>query len=113
MADNLKGIPFSTDDEGISYPDQAKAAVVMATNLDEEPLSLDEIYVVWFSYTLGNWKALLSTSRPDGRYFEVIHDAKKDCTYVDFYLKIGQEVIFHTVDVEHIADIVYKETPTS
>jgi hypothetical protein len=26
---------------------------------------LDEVYVVWFSKTLQNWKALLSTTLPD------------------------------------------------
>lgn len=47
-----------------------------------------EIFVVWFNYTLGNWKALVSTSLPDGRYYEVTHNAEKFETYLDVYVKV-------------------------
>lgn len=95
MADNLKGIPFSSDDEGISFPDRAKAAVLGATELHENPLTLDEIYVVSFTYILGNYKAVLSTSRPDGRYFEVTYNSTKSETYVDLYVRVDQVIIHH------------------
>jgi hypothetical protein len=96
MADNLKGIPFSSDDEGIDFPTRAKLRVQHAYNENGigtprgetiEYLELNEIYVVWFAYTLGNWKAILSTSRPDGRIWEVTHNSHKVETYVDSYLK--------------------------
>jgi hypothetical protein len=45
------------------------------------------IYIVWFAKTLKNWKALLSTSRPDGHYFEITHNGDKNETYVDVYIK--------------------------
>lgn len=34
----------------------------------------DEVYVVWFSKTLGNWKALVSTTLPDGMYYEITYN---------------------------------------
>ena len=49
--------------------------------------ALDEVYVVWFAFTLGNWKALLSTTLPDGMYYEVTHNAAKNETYIDAYKK--------------------------
>lgn len=47
-----------------------------------------ETYVVWFSKTLQNWKALVSTTIPDGRYYEVTHNGDKDESYLDVYVKI-------------------------
>jgi hypothetical protein len=89
MADNLKGIPFSSDDEGVAYPQRALAAVVRATEREEQPIQPSELYVVSFAYVLGSYKALLSTSRPDGRYFEVTHNRAKGETYVDTYVKVA------------------------
>lgn len=48
----------------------------------------DNIYVVWFCYILGGWKALVSTHTPDGKYYEVTHNVAKQETYVDTYVKI-------------------------
>jgi hypothetical protein len=47
--------------------------------------SPEEVYVVWFSKTLLNWKALLSTTLPDGMYYEVTYDGDKSRTYIDAY----------------------------
>lgn len=93
MADNLKGIPFSTEDEGQSFPSLAKDLVydqmVKEGVLDAHPtFSLDEVYVVWFAYTLGNWKALCSTSLPDGRYYEVTYHGQRKVAFVDTYVKV-------------------------
>lgn len=49
--------------------------------------SEDEVYVVWFSKTLQNWKALVSTTLPDGMYYEVTYNGDKRETYVDVYKK--------------------------
>lgn len=92
MADNLKGIPFSNDDEGLDFPALAKKIVFdQAVNLGvkrEHPtFSPDEVYIVWFAYTLGNWKALCSTSLPDGRYYEVTCNGEKKMGFVDTYRK--------------------------
>jgi len=85
MADNLKGIPFTTEDEGKSFPEIAKDIVSRVTT--------GTVYVVWFAYTLGNWKALCSTDLPDGRYYEVTYSTEKGVAFLDTYLKIvNQEV---------------------
>ena len=47
----------------------------------------DEVYIVWFSKTLQNWKALLSTTLPDGMYYEVTHNGDEKVTYLDAYKK--------------------------
>lgn len=91
MADNIKGIPFSTDDEGISFPDLAKDIVRTVTD--------GEVYVVWFAYVLGAWKAVCSTDLPDGRYYEVTHKPDHDgsdgaaATYLDTYVKIDNQEV--------------------
>lgn len=96
MADNLKGIPFSSDDEGIDFQMKAKLLVQqqynewgIGTRKGETPvpLQLGEIYVVMYAYVLGGWKALISTSRPDGRYYEITYNHAKCETYLDTYLK--------------------------
>lgn len=52
-----------------------------------EPLEDDEIYIVWFSKVLQNWKALVSTTREDGRYYEVTYNGDRCEMYVDIYGK--------------------------
>lgn len=49
--------------------------------------SLDEVYVVWFSKTLQNWKALYSTTLPDGMYYEVTYNGDHMEAYLDAYKK--------------------------
>ena len=55
--------------------------------------SSDECYIVWFAYTLGNWKALVSTTLPDGMYYEVTHNANKNETYIDAYKKFDNVML--------------------
>lgn len=47
----------------------------------------EDVYVVWFSKTLQNWKALLSTTLPDGMYYEVTYNGDKKVAYIDAYKK--------------------------
>lgn len=51
-------------------------------------VTLDDIFVVWFAKTLQNWKALVSTTLPDGKYYEVTYDGDKRQAYVDIYVKV-------------------------
>ncbi len=46
-----------------------------------------EVYVVWSCKALQNWKALLSTSLPDGMYYELTYNGDKKEMYVDAYKK--------------------------
>lgn len=45
------------------------------------------VYVVWFCFILGGWKALISTDMPDGRYYEVTYNKAKGVAYLDVYQK--------------------------
>jgi hypothetical protein len=40
--------------------------------------SLDEVYVVWFTKVLQNWRCLISTTLPDLMYYEVVYDGDQD-----------------------------------
>lgn len=47
-----------------------------------------EVYVVWFTKTLQNWKAMVSSTLPDGMYYEVTYDGDKRRIYLDAYKKL-------------------------
>lgn len=64
-----------------------------ATEGDSEPITSDDIYIVWFSKTLQNWKALVSTTRPDGLYYEITYNGDKNESYLDVYAKITNTAI--------------------
>lgn len=50
-------------------------------------LELDEVMVVWFNYTLGNWKCILTTARDDDRIYEVTYKREASQMFIDTYLK--------------------------
>lgn len=47
----------------------------------------DNIFIVWFSKTLQNFKALVSTTLSDGMYYELTYNGDKDELYLDAYKK--------------------------
>lgn len=53
----------------------------------------DDVYVVTYSFVLWNHKALLSTTLPDGKYYEVTLDAATGKMYIDCYVRIKQNVV--------------------
>ena len=46
-----------------------------------------DVYVVWMCKTLQNNKALLSTTLPDGMYYEVTYNGDTEEFYLDAYKK--------------------------
>lgn len=83
---------FSSSDEGDNKQLKARKLVqdyhfTHLAQFGDEGLALGDIYVVLFTYVLGSWKALVSTTEPDGRYYEVTYNRDKDETYVDEYKK--------------------------
>ncbi len=50
-------------------------------------ISSADVFVVWLCRTLQNNKALLSTTVPDGMYYEVTYNGDKGEAYVDVYKK--------------------------
>ena len=60
---------------------------------DNVNISINDIYVVWFCKTLQNWKALISTTLPDGMYYEVTYNGDKKEIYLDAYKKFENKHI--------------------
>lgn len=55
----------------------------------------DDVFVVWSCKTLQNNKALVSTTIPNGMYYEITHNGDKNETYVDAYKKWENFAIEH------------------
>lgn len=56
-----------------------------------------EIYTVWKCKALQNWKFLISSSLPDGMYYEVTYNGDKREFYLDAYKKFENQRIFDEV----------------
>ena len=54
---------------------------------DDLKINKDNVFVVWFSKTLQNFKALVSTTVSDGMYYEVTYNGDKKELYLDAYKK--------------------------
>ncbi|MCI6349165.1 MAG: DUF6275 family protein [Negativibacillus massiliensis] len=54
---------------------------------DNMQLTEDNVYIVWFSKTLQNFKALVSTTVSDGMYYEITYNGDKNELYLDAYKK--------------------------
>ena len=73
--------------------EKAKQAVVdyfnsQADSTDKNGrITADEVYVVWLVKVLQNNKALLSTTVPDGMYYEFTWNGDKNEGYLDAYKK--------------------------
>jgi hypothetical protein len=94
------GLSYSIPDEldGSKYMDTARKLVWSWYNerdvhIQHPTFAPDEIYIVWFSKTLQNWKAMLSTTLPDGLYFEITYNGDKNEAYLDAYKKVHNSAI--------------------
>jgi hypothetical protein len=58
-----------------------------------EPIPEYDVYVVWSCKTLQNHKALISTTLPDGMYYECTYNGDKEEMYVDAYKKFENFVV--------------------
>lgn len=76
----------------MNYQEKAKQIVIDYYNehveiTDNKKLKESEVFIVWFSKTLQDWKALISTTISDGMYYEVTYNGDKKETYLDAYKK--------------------------
>ena len=56
------------------------------------PVTLEDVYVVTYTYILGNFKAMVATTRKDNLYYEVTYDVVKNRAYLDVYKKCANRV---------------------
>lgn len=76
----------------------SKAIDLVAEYTDEHLDKSDKkpdykVFVVWYCKALQNFKALLSTTLPDGMYFEVTYNGDKDQIYLDAYKKFENKCV--------------------
>ncbi len=76
----------------------AKQEVSAYTNNHVDPtdnvtVAPEDVYVVWYSKSLQNHKALLSTPLPDGMYYELTYNGNKKEIYFDAYKKFENKAI--------------------
>lgn len=56
-------------------------------NTDQMLLTTDDVYVLSYSYLLGNYQCVISTVVPDARIYKVTYNWQKSLTYIDVYDK--------------------------
>ena len=64
---------------------------------DNVLIGTDDVFVVWSCKTLQNNKALLSTTVPDGMYYELTYNGDKKELYFDAYKK-WENICFEGVE---------------
>ncbi len=79
-------------------------------HLDKSDVIPDfEVFVVWYSKTLQNHKALLSTTLLDGMYYELTYNGDKKEVYFDGDGEFYQESITKQSFIDNIKSIVTHE----
>lgn len=100
------------------YTEIARAYVVEYFNEHREKteqsssdftMTKDHTFVVKSSFILGNWKVWVSTTVPDGMYYEVTYDKAKGRTYLDAYKKFNNVCYFDVpieVETQDVMDVL-------
>ena len=58
---------------------------------DDSPVF--DVYTVWKAKVLQNWKYLISSTLPDGMYYELTYNGDKYEWYLDAYKKFENQTI--------------------
>lgn len=85
------------DNKTLEYAD-SKALEIVRNYIDEhldksDPAPFFDVYTVWKSKVLQNWKYLISSSLPDGMYYELTYNGDKEEWYLDAYKKYENRCI--------------------
>lgn len=77
---------------------QTKAIEIVRNYITEhldksDPEARFSVYIVWQCKTLQNWKFLLSSSLPDGMYYELTYNGDMREWYLDAYKKFENRCI--------------------
>jgi hypothetical protein len=97
--------------EAVDQPLQAKACdyvyKFIRARLDksDRPITfpISDVYVVWFTKVLQNWHCLISTTLPDGMYYDVVFDGNKQVVHLIAYKK-DANFVFSDNQLEHVAN---------
>lgn len=65
---------------------------------DEKKLTKSDVYIVWSCKILQNNKALVSTTRSDGMYYELTYNGDKDELYIDAYRKYENRCVANPIE---------------
>lgn len=66
----------------------------ISEHLDKSDISPEfEVFMVWKSKILQNWKYLISSTLPDGMYYELTYNGDADVWYLDAYKKFENKTI--------------------
>jgi hypothetical protein len=74
----------------------SELAIQMVRDWAVDGLSVPEntsFYIVWYCFILGGWKALVSSTEADGRYYEVTYNKNANEAYIDTYKKTHNNII--------------------
>lgn len=63
-----------------------------------DPEATFEVYTVWKAKVLQNWKYLISSTLPDGMYYELTYNGDKREWYLDSYKKFENRVVSFVVE---------------
>ena len=85
-------------------PDLNAEALDIVNNYVQEHLDKSDpnptykVFIVWQCHILGNRKWLMSTTLPDGMYYEVTYDSHRGFYYLDAYRKWeNREIPIHQI----------------
>lgn len=75
-----------------------KALEIVAKYINEhldksDPKAEFQVYIVWKSKVLQNWKYLISSTLFDGMYYELTYNGDKKEWYLDAYKKFENRVV--------------------
>lgn len=87
---------MNTDPNSETYMEKAERVLTeyITSHLDKsDPLASFEVYIVWFSKTLQNWKCLMASTLPDQMYYELTYNGDKKQLYIDAYKKFDNVTV--------------------
>lgn len=64
-----------------------------------DPTTSFTVFIVWKAKILQNWKYLISSTLPDGMYYELTFNGDEQEWYLDAYKKFENKVIRSTNEV--------------